>query len=633
MKRPRRRTLVQLFGSALCLVSFACAGCDIHSSSRAGQGGAPPTTPPAGQGGLLATAAGSGAGGNAAGGGAAGQPLAGLLVDDFEDGDDLPLIPGSWYGYADIDNGGLSTLTFAGVAEGMVAMNGPGFQSQKSLEVSYTFAKGTSTIDPYVGFGASIGSDTAPYDLTSYTGISYTYQGGAHRVQVQVSDVTDYDDFGLNLPASPAWKTVTLPFETFAQEGWGTKATFDLGHVRNIAFAIKGATGTNGGLKIDNLLLTRSTGPAAPDMMIRAAAPPADGMLASIAIDNPLQAKAMQYLTRGYNLTNWLEQDRFTGFTYDESFVQKLAAAGFRGLRLPIDLDLYVASTTGTGDSLAITVSEDLWQVLDAFDTWTHAHGLSLTIDYHQYGTLPDKAAPDSLQTAVLLWAQVAAHFSKSTRQDLFFELMNEPELSFAGTDPTQAEWGAIAERMVAAIRAQDTTHSIIFGDVEWYGIDKLVSRQPLADTNVIYAFHDYEPFIFTHQGASWANLGATHDLPYPYDPARWSQYYSGLGFNASMESWMLDALKNYYRDGSRAAIRNHILTAKRWAVTHNVPVICNEFGAYDATSRLADRARYYSDLIGVFDELQIPWQHWFMIMSADGSVIPEYRQAFQLDD
>jgi len=578
---------------------------------------------------------GGGVGGNAGGGGGgvAGQALEGLLVDDFEDGDDSPLIPGGWYGYTDKDSSGLSTLTFTGAADGAVAMNGPGFQSQKSLEVSFTLVKGTSTIDPYVGFGVGLGSDAAPYNLTNYAGISYTYQGSAHRVQVQVSDVTDYDDFEVSLPASAVWKTVTLPFETFAQEGWGAKAKFDLSHVKNIAFAIRGATGASGTLDIDNLLVTRSTGPAIPDMMIRAAAPPADATIDSITVDNPLQAKAMQYLTRGYNLTNWLEQDRFTGFTYDESFVTKLAAAGFRSLRLPIDLDLYVASTTGTGSSLAITVSDDLWQVLDAFDAWTHTHGLSLTIDYHQYGTLPDVADPDSVQKAVLLWGEVAAHFANNPREDLFFELMNEPELSFGGTDPTQAEWGAIAERMVAAIRAQDSVHSIIFGDVQWYGIDKLVSRNPLSDANVIYAFHDYEPFIFTHQGASWANLGATHDLPYPYDPARWSQYYAGLGFNAGMESWMLDALKSYYRDGSRAAIRNHIVMAKRWAVTHNVPVICNEFGAYDATSQLADRARYYTDLIGVFQELQIPWQHWFMIMAPDGTVIPEYRQAFRLDE
>ena len=638
MKRLRCVALVCSLAPTLCLATIACTSAtDGTHPSQAGQGGAPASMSPAGQGGALAAAGGSGVGtsggGNSGGGGVAGGGLQGLLLDDFEDGDDLPLIPGSWYGYADVDNGGLSTLSFTGAAAGAVAMNGPGFQSQKSLEVSYKFDQGTSTIDPYVGFGASIGSDATPYDLTTYTGISYTYQGGAHRIQVQVSDVKDYDDFGMNLPASAAWKTVNLPFETFAQEGWGVKATFDLAHVKNIAFAIKGSTGTSAALKIDNVTVTRSTGPATPDMTIRAAAPPADATLDSIAIANPLQAKAMQYLTRGYNLTNWLEQDRFTAFTYDESFVQKLAAAGFRSLRLPIDLDLYVDSTTGTGDSLALTVSDDLWQVLDAFDAWTQTHGISLTIDYHQYTTLPDKADPDSVQKAVLLWGQVAAHFSKSTREDLFFELMNEPELSFGGVDPTQAEWGAIAERMIAAIRAQDSTHSIIFGDVEWYGIDKLVSRQPLADTNVIYAFHDYEPFIFTHQGAAWANLGATHDLPYPYDPARWSEYYSRLGFNASMEPWMLDSLKSYYRDGNRAAIRNHIVSAKRWAVAHNVPVICNEFGAYDATSQLADRARYYGDLIGVFQELQIPWQHWFMVMSADGTVIPEYRQALQLDE
>ncbi|MET0795483.1 MAG: CIA30 family protein [Polyangiaceae bacterium] len=629
-----RQALAYSFGFTLCQVTFACdGGTEGHSSPQAGQAGQVTATPQAGQSGEPATTGGSSGNGGSSGVGGAGQTLDGLLVDDFEDGDSLTLIPGGWYSYTDQDSGGLSTLSFTGATAGAVVMNGPGFQSQKSLEVSYAFDQGTYMYDPFVGFGASIGSESAPYDLTTYAGISYTYQGGAHRVQVHVSDVTDYDDFGLNLPASPTWKTVTLPFETFSQEGWGIKAKFDVSHVVNLAFALKGATGASAKLDIDNLLVKRSSGTATPDMTIQAAAPPADATLDSVTIDNPLQAKAMQYLTRGYNLTNWLEQDRFTGFTYDESFVEKLHAAGFRGLRLPIDLDLYVASTTGTGDSLAVTVSDDLWQVLDAFDAWTLAHGISLTIDYHQYGTLPDIADPDSVQTAVLLWGQVAAHFSKNTREDLFFELMNEPELSFGGTDPTQAQWGAIAERMVSAIRSADTTHSLIFGDVEWYGIDKLVSRQPLSDTNVIYAFHDYEPFIFTHQGASWANMGATHDLPYPYDPARWSQYYSALGFNASMEAWMLDALRGYYRTGNHSALRNHILSAKRWAVTNNVPVICNEFGAYDATSQLADRARYYTDLIGIFNELQIPWQHWFMIMAADGSVIPEYREAFQLDE
>jgi hypothetical protein len=98
------------------------------------------------------------------------------------------------------------------------------------------------------------------------------------------------------------------------------------------------------------------------------------------------------------------------------------------------------------------------------------------------------------------------------------------------------------------------------------------------------------------------------------------------------MESWILTALRNYYKDGNRSAQRNRILNAKRWAVMHDVPVICNEFGVYDATSRLEDRARYYTDLVSIFEELEIPWQHWFMVMDPSGDVIPEYREAMRLD-
>jgi endoglucanase len=230
-----------------------------------------------------------------------------------------------------------------------------------------------------------------------------------------------------------------------------------------------------------------------------------------------------------------------------------------------------------------------------------------------------------------VLWGKVAEHFAANTREDLFFELLNEPELSF-GADPTAAEWTAIAERMIAAIRATDKTHSIIFGDIEWYGIGPLSRRAVLSDPNVIYAFHDYDPFIFTHQGASWTTIASVHDLPYPYSTDRWSQYYADLGFNPYMESWILSAAQSYYRDGSKAGLRNHILEAKRWAVTNNVPVICNEFGAYDGTSRLEDRVRYYTDIVSIFEELAIPWQHWFMIMNKSGTVTPtEYATAMRL--
>jgi endoglucanase len=99
------------------------------------------------------------------------------------------------------------------------------------------------------------------------------------------------------------------------------------------------------------------------------------------------------------------------------------------------------------------------------------------------------------------------------------------------------------------------------------------------------------------------------------------------------MPSWIPNDAKNYYRTGNRSAIRNRIVEAKRWAVEHNLPVLCNEFGVYDGTSRLEDRVRYYTDVVDIFEELEIPWQHWYMIMDADGEVIEQYQAAFRLNE
>lgn len=552
-----------------------------------------------------------------------------LVIDDFEDGDAATSLGGVWYSYSDVDNGGGSLVEFPRNDAGEVIMAGEGYASEHSLKVEFSFEQGELTYDPYVGLGANLGSSS---DLSSYATLQYTYRGVEHSVRLETSDVADYDYHGVLMPASTGWKTVELALPLFTQEGWGEPVPFDPTHISAISFHIRGATGETGSLEIDNLGAVEQQGEPEPDMTIQEPAPPTLVTLDSVAIDNPLQELALESLDRGYNVTNWLEQDRFESFVYDEAFVAQLSDAGFKSLRLPIDLDLYVEESSGSGDDLELTLHEDLFTILDSFNTWTEDNGLSFTIDFHQYDRSLDFNDPESTAEAVALWGAVAEHFADNTRKDLFFELLNEPELSAGGTAPTQTQWTELAEAMVAAIREHDDHHTIIFGDVEWYGITPLSQREPLSDDNVIYAFHFYEPFIFTHQGASWANMATTHDLPFPYDPERWSDTSTDLGFTPFMESWILNEMRNYYRTGNVNALQNRIVTAKKWALDHNVPVICNEFGAYDGTSELEDRVRYYTELTRIFRELEIPWQHWFMIMDEDGAVIPEYREAFGLE-
>ena len=558
--------------------------------------------------------------------------LEGVLIDDFEDGDGKTTFPGgSWYSYDDKPNGGGSALSFTGGADSSIGMTGPGFDSVRSLEVTFTFDQGTLSYAPYVGWGAWFADRPAPLDASQFVGIAYTYRGGAHRLRVETFEVADYDYYGMDIAASADWKTVVVPFAQLSQAGWGGKVAFNPKNVGNLSFEARGTTGAQGKVNIDNFMFLTRLPDQPPDMTVMPPTPPAEDPITSIAITHPGQARARAYLNRGYNITNWLEESRFAGFRYDAAYVAKLAAAGFKSLRLPVDLDLYVVSSTVTGGIADVVVHDDLFTVLDAFVLWTANAGMSLTIDYHQYDKSLDQAKPETIATAVAVWGKVAARYAGNPRADLFYELLNEPEISFDGTAPTQDEWTAIAERMIAAIRASDATHSILFGDVNWYGIGPLSNRTPLSDGNVIYVFHDYEPFIFTHQGASWANMGSTHDLPYPYTAERWSQYFGDLGFTSAMDGWILAAARDYYRTGNRTHTRNQMVQAKRWAVTNNVPVICNEFGAYDRTSRLEDRARYLADVASIFEELDIPWQQWFQIMDADGNVLPEYSAALRL--
>lgn len=50
-----------------------------------------------------------------------------------------------------------------------------------------------------------------------------------------------------------------------------------------------------------------------------------------------------------------------------------------------------------------------------------------------------------------------------------------------------------------------------------------LTQMEPYADKNLIYTYHFYEPFLFTHQGANWTDkiTASLKDIPFPYNKDR----------------------------------------------------------------------------------------------------------------
>ena len=543
----------------------------------------------------------------------------GVLVDDFEDGDNKNKLDNYWYTYNDNDNNGASIITTPLNDEGDIIPATVNNGSTKALLVSYTLDRGDYEYEPYVGWGVQVDPDSAN---GRFGGITYWYKGGAHEVHIEVTDVKDYDVHLAKVAASRTWKQAVIRFKDLVQGGWGKEVAFDAKNIRAISFQAKGNKNKaiSDSLFIDNLYLqdTSEVEKDKPDMEIKDPVIPTVTFTdADIAVTNPLQEKAMKYLNKGVNFTNWLENadGKFKSFELGEKDVQILAENGFKSLRLPIDLDLYAtnrdAFVKGTDAELKFD-DDTLFMVLDSFVEWTAKHNMSLVIDYHEYdNSYNTTSAKDTnyIKMMAETWKHVAAHYAENTREDLFFELLNEPDMTDGKV--TAAQWTKAAQAMIDAIRSVNTKHTILFGDAQWYSITLLAKRTPFTDDNIIYVIHTYEPFAFTHQGGSWTDYATIHDIPFPYDKAKWSTVSGDFGVNKSTKSYVKNAIKDYYKTGSKEAIMVEILKAKKWAATNNVPVIINEFGALNLRSTAESRINYLTAMREICDTLQIPWTHW----------------------
>ena len=543
----------------------------------------------------------------------------GVVLDDFEDGNGMSNTDGYWYTYNDNDNEGASIITTALDEEGNIAAQRVNNGSNYAFKVAYTLDKGGYAYEPYVGWGVQIEENDAN---GRFGGITYWYKGGAHEVHVEISDVQDYDVHLAKVAASTTWKQAVIRFKDLVQGGWGEEVPFDAKHITAISFQAKGNKSKviTDSLFIDNIYLqdTSEVAKDQPDMEIKdPLIPTVEFTEAEITVTNPLQEKAMKYLNKGVNFTNWLENadGKFKSFELGEKDVQILAENGFKSLRLPIDLDLYATNRDAfiAGTDAELKFDDDtLFMVLDSFVEWTGKYNMSLVIDYHEYDNsynLTSAKDENYIKMMAETWKHVAAHYAENTREDLFFELLNEPDMSNGKV--TAALWTNAAQAMIDAIRTVDTKHTILFGDAQWYSITLLAKRTPFTDDNIIYVIHTYEPFTFTHQGGSWTDYATIKNIPFPYDPAKWSTVSGDFGVTASTKAYVKTNIKNYYKTGSKEAIMVEILKAKKWAAANNVPVIINEFGALNLRSTAESRINYLTAMREICDTLQIPWTHW----------------------
>ena len=95
---------------------------------------------------------------------------------------------------------------------------------------------------------------------------------------------------------------------------------------------------------------------------------------------------------------------------------------------------------------------------------------------------------------------------------------MNEPVVDCDATAPISGRTACSGS--YAAARASATRLTIVLTGACYSGAEALAKIDPKAipDDNVIWTFHSYDPFLLTHQGATWAGdfIHYVTGLPYP---------------------------------------------------------------------------------------------------------------------
>ena len=204
-------------------------------------------------------------------------------------------------------------------------------------------------------------------------------------------------------------------------------------------------------------------------------------------------------LNRGVNFGNMLEapSEGAWGLTVQEVFFDKVVEGGFDHIRLPVSWTHHAANNP------PYTISPTFFQRIDWALQQAEGRGLKVILNIHHYDQLNSNPVAE-WSRAIALWQQIAFRY-RNSGSFLYFEILNEPH----GVFNDQPElWNQFMSDALQAIRIWNPTRPVLVGPVRWNSIHALLttSFNPPTDNNLIVAVHNYEPFEFTHQGASWVN-------------------------------------------------------------------------------------------------------------------------------
>jgi len=280
-----------------------------------------------------------------------------------------------------------------------------------------------------------------------------------------------------------------------------------------------------------------------------------------------------------------------------ESDVRNIASFGVDHLRLGFD-QIVLEEAPGV-------YRERTFRRIDAFVAWCEAAGVNVVLNLHKaVGNYCDINESVSLldeaqlqERFIALWLEFERRYH--AKSAVAFELLNEVR------DVVPDRWNDLAQRTLDRLRQENPTRTIIVGSTCWNSPDTLTHLRLYEDENVVYTFHTYSPFEFTHQqGVLQAGpLYYNRKMAYPSDIEPYRDFRRFVYHDP-----------NPYPNADRVDrewLRKSLQPAFDFVTAHPDKILwCGEFGTI-RHCRLEYRENWMRDVISLLREHRIPYCVW----------------------
>lgn len=308
------------------------------------------------------------------------------------------------------------------------------------------------------------------------------------------------------------------------------------------------------------------------------------GTSAPVNVDPGLAKRIVSTMGPGINLGNVFEapNTNFSQFnetqfksSWNETIVpadfKALGDSGFKNMRIPVSWEEHVEEKDGK------CVVDEPWmkQVFWAVDL-AIKNGMVVVLNAHHWDAIYDKNPDTEIPCLLEVYRQMMTEVVKFPAESLIVETLNEPRGKL-----TSAKWNVLVDSIVNIVRAADPQRVVMVGTHNYNNASAAsLLKLPTDATNLIVTFHYYDPFAFTHQGATFVN----------------PQYPTGKEWTATF--------------GEMRTIKNVFASIKEWADSKGVPVYLGEFGAYEAADSVS-RETWTSFMVNLAGKMGFGWAYW----------------------